>query len=245
MMRIWKVTLALGLLFVGAFCSRGAVQFTSGSSQALVHTNLATASDYPWSISCWIKLNSFPTTVRAITIGGGNAKHALLIQSSTNISASSTTSAGGGSSATLTPSMTGLQAGEWRHVVCLFLADNDRQIFMDGVAIWTNSVVSRDVNSDELTRITFGCGMSGTGGTLTEYLNGALDMVGIWNRQLTTNEMVMLGMGYPPKVVKPDGLISEPDLLQAETYNHNFTGAQMVAINAPTTASDGPVRRGR
>ena len=79
-------------------------------------------------------------------------------------------------------STTSASINQWNHLICTYNNGNIR-LYLNGVLISTFQNVSITINNNGT--FAFGASLSGT----SQYFNGKLDDIGIWNRALTQQEV--------------------------------------------------------
>lgn len=145
------------------------------SASLMVTTNL--------TLSCWFntqKLNAYQQLLAKRSGGGGTKGYGLLILFDNKISGV----IDDGTGANTTTSTTTVTAGVWYHVA--FVRDNGVQrLYVNGVLETTTTYSIGDISNTEPLRI-------GARGDLLSWFEGIIDEVRIFNRALSTDEILNL-----------------------------------------------------
>ena len=149
------------------------------------------------SVSSWIKLDMLPATGKHTMIfietnaDNGYTKFSITVNDDGSISMSWRDTALGSSFSTSTT--TGLiSTGVWYYISCTVDTVNDVQyIYIDGVQKKSDTVVSGAIYNDipALSQFT---GRGNDAWVTTEYFNGSIDSVRIYNRALSADEVKIL-----------------------------------------------------
>lgn len=98
---------------------------------------------------------------------------------------------------------TALSGATWMHLGATFSDANDRsRVYLDGVQDGVNAAATGAM-SDTAGKVSVGYRDPFD----AEVFDGRLAEFGLWNVELTADEMAMLAAGVPPMFVRPDGLI--------------------------------------
>ncbi len=100
-------------------------------------------------------------------------------------------------------STAGYTAGAWHHACAVFLSSTSRCAYLNGANKGTNTTSQATTG---VTRIQLGA--YDDGATKYSPLNGSIAEVGIWNVALSDAEVLMLGKGFAPPLVRPDALVA-------------------------------------
>lgn len=126
---------------------------------------------------------------------------------------------------------TGYSADTWHHACGVFAATNSRAVYIDGGSKGTDTVTRIPTGLDVTS-----LGVRNTNGT-SEFLDGEMAEVAIWNVALTDAEVLQLAAGYSPLLVRPQSLVLYIPLVQEI---HDLVG-RIGMVNTNTTVSDHPV----
>ena len=128
-------------------------------------------------------------------------------------------------------------ANTWHHVCGVFLATNDRSVFLDGINKGTNvtEVLGAASNSAAIGR----CGDQ----TPSDYLCGAVAEAAIWNTALSQSEANSLAKGYSPPQIRPESLVAYWPLggFYGQGDRDLLGRYDMTAHNAPSWADHPPL----
>jgi len=127
----------------------------------------------------------------------------------------------------------------WHHACGVCRAANDRSVFLDGGGEGVNAVASVPVGLNSVDIARYGDYSPG------KHLKGAVAEAGIWNVDLTDDEVAALAAGYSPLAVRPESLVAYwplGGLYDANDGDHDSVGGyNMTAVNAPTTMDSPPI----
>jgi hypothetical protein len=172
----------------------------NGSTQYLSATAPIDGLTKPFTLACWfnsttVTANQYLVTLCpangsawGISAHGGLANDPLLaIQTGSN--SFSTTSA--------------YSANTWTHACGVFNSITSRTAYKDAVAGSTATGTEQFVTA--ATQVIIGSVRAG--GNFSQYLNGLIAEVGIWNAALTANEIASLAKGMTCDKVRPQSLV--------------------------------------
>jgi hypothetical protein len=170
-----SVTYSSGKINNGASFNGSSSKFTTSTP------NIGTTS---WSCSCWINLNNLTNHSPILTNQTGII---FRIQQTTGVVLFW---ANGGAVGLVGSGNVG--TGTWKHIVGTSSPGNGTKIYING------ALDSSNANTTTVNTANMVMGF----GTSTEYLNGMLDEVCFWNRELTLTEVTQLyaggnGLTYP------------------------------------------------
>jgi len=170
-----------------------AAAFVAANSESLSRATNPLIGSTSFSVSLWLD----DWTGRPFTIDRESAGKRLttLIGTGGNIVYVFNTAGGNVSVAT------GAFPGGWTMVTWTFdVADNKLRLWVNNVLKGTSSALAGTVNLDAICELYIGCG--NFTGTPAYFNNGNMDLVGIWSRALTSDEVTELynlgaGKDYP------------------------------------------------
>jgi hypothetical protein len=204
----------------------------AASSQYL-DTAAAVVSAPPFTIAAWFKPVSAAVLYELVTIESatGATKYlgVLQLNAGTVRAASSDGTNTGVASATGTYS-----AGAWAHAAAVFAGTADRAAFLNGFGPVRNttSVTTPTVGVTEIGRL------FNSGGSPTQYFDGDVAEVGIWNVALTTEEIVLLSVGVPPSQVRPSALVGYWPLVGSSSPEPDSgSGAHAMTVHGATQST--------
>lgn len=171
--------------------------FVAGDSTR-VETDGGPVSGYPFTISFWVKTSTSSTFVPAgiFRSSASNRFWRFVLYSNTNgtrIQSSNTTNR-------QTSWGTSIEDGSWHHVVGVFRAANDKELYVDGQYKAQNT---QTVNWDS-SASRFSVGRHGGTGT-AYYFTGNIDEVAIWDTDLSANGVDEVYNNGAPSDLSVDG----------------------------------------
>lgn len=190
-----------------------------------------------WTISAWVKAGNFTQAGMAVYMGSDNGVGAtgygFGLNGSSVLQGFNPYNAGGYFSSGQSFSAT----GQWHHVV-MFRGTGQIGFYLNGVLSTPNSSTTVDVPTD----FTIG---SQNG---VRYFNGAIDDVRIFNRALTSNEVIQIYQSTEfcsPHAARADAVLGGPFVIGTTLIDPGcgYTNAPLVAIiggggsNATATAT--------
>jgi len=151
-----------------------------------VQINNRIIENYPFTISVWLKTTncvSTPAVVNLAYSGASNSYYGIDVTSAGVVRLVARN--------TNTRNLNGIQIndGQWHHIAAVYSSANDRTLYVDGVNRgYDNQGTPFNVNAN---RWSFGrWGDSSP----SNYLNGSIDEVRLWNRALNSTEVQQLYM---------------------------------------------------
>lgn len=168
----------------------------NGTTGYLTNSN-APVTAMPLTIAAWF----YPDSVTGQHIIAGVGKSSVNTDmwvirtngSALNALSESTTGNGQASISTVS-------TGVWQHACGVFKSSTSRIAYLNGTASTTNTV-SSSPSGINLTRIGVRPKL-----TLTDYFDGRIQEVGIWNVALDAAEIAALAKNYSPKHIRPTAL---------------------------------------
>jgi hypothetical protein len=121
-------------------------------------------------------------------------------------------------------------ANTWQHACGVAVSTGDRTIYLNAANAGTNllSITPAGLDVSDIGRL----GRA----TPTQFCNGSIAMVGIWNVALSQAEVAQLAAGFSPSRVRPQSLISCPPLVREIIDLKGIVWTD----NNTTTVSPGP-----
>ena len=177
----------------------------NGTSEYLERT-ASPVSGPPFTLACWFQSNSDSATQALMSVyatGSAAQRWDLFAAGATAgdpVAASTVASLG-----SQAVSSTGYTVGRWHHGCAVFASATDRRAFIDGGSKGTNST-SRIPSIPNRLRI----GVNSN----SQWANGCVAVPGLWNVALNDEEVRLLGLGYHPRLIRPDALLFAPPLLK-------------------------------
>jgi hypothetical protein len=168
----------------------------SGASQDISFAT-APATAAPLSIACWGNMdaegNADRTGLIAISDAASNNLFGLYLN---RFRLQARTTASGSAASAQTATDIALNA--WFHSAAVFDSATSRRAYLNGVASSVNTTNRTPAGIDR--------GRLGTA-NLSDYINGRLAEVGIWDAALTAAEIALLAQGFSPALVRPQSLV--------------------------------------
>lgn len=210
-----------------------ALSFTRASSEYIQASQaLSAGSAYPFTIAAWFKTTNLtdPLTIACISLIGSTRRHALTIgfdtpervQFMSDLASSPVTATSG-------PAVT---SGNWHHAAGWVRQNSLRSAYLDGGNNNTNSNSKTWTNGVD--RITIGA--EDNNGTLGNYFDGQMADIGIWDVELTDDEIAILAKGYSSLFIRPQSLAHYRPLIRDSIA---FRGSPTSASNG-TSVADHP-----
>lgn len=162
----------------------------------------AVVAGSPLTLACWFNSDSATANQTLVSITNAGGQERFILRASGAVTGDpiqAISVAGNNSSAA--DSATGYSANTWHHAAAVFASATSRVAYIDGVG-GTAETTSRTVGTLTTTRI----GVTVGAGVRTQYMNGRLAEVAVWNVALDAAEIAALADGYRPSLIRPDSL---------------------------------------
>lgn len=170
-----------------------AIDFGSGNNSI---SRAKTFPGYPFTMACWFRKPSTAYGAVMSYTRTTNAwdNHALLIDNQVVAQSHD----GGGSTAIAPGTIT---LDKWHHAAGIWRASNYRSAWLDGLQGWNTG-----------NRTTGGLGLMNFGrrrllGGFEQHFNGQIAYAGVWDVELTGQEIASLANGFRPDQVRPQNLL--------------------------------------
>ena len=184
-----------GGILGGALMLHAATQ-TSVNEAFFYDSPTVLVTNFPLSMSAWVQASDGSTWARSCAFLGEPAAFDRYFQVSVSIGTTN-----GGTASARSSASNGAQAANstnvavadntWHHLVGVFIATNSRILYLDGVAVATNTVPVAFATNN--TRFSIGALMRSTP---TDAFYGMLDDVGLWRTALTPERIALIhGLG--------------------------------------------------
>lgn len=178
--------------------------FVSASSQQ-IYVPTAVVSGPPFTVSAWYSKRTLGVNNAIWGLGtetGTTTHHHTLYSDTSNRLNCRTSDTSGYASVATEP----ILAGEWIHYAGVWASSASRTAFMKSKKATPNT----DNATPGLTMsYTF---IGHINGGSTTYANGSLAWLAVWNVALSDNEVFQLAQGIPPWLVRPQSIVSCPDM---------------------------------
>jgi len=226
------------LLFsLNCFAAR---EFDSSGSDEFLDVDTAALTAAPFTMSAWVKMSSLsgPATILQLAdLSVSNNNFELAIGGTENVRFRARDGSTGAANTGVA-----LSVGVWAHVVGIEASTTSRSAFVDGG--------NKDTDTTSITPTGIDRTSIGRGGdsTPSDYWDGAISSVAIWNVVLTDQEVLSLANGVSPLRLHRSALIAywpvggqstEPDIIGGVNLTVNGTPLQVEgppiphAIKAP------------
>lgn len=212
----------------------------ASSSQYLIRTG-ALVTGTPATLACWFKSYDTSHLSRLVGVGQFNSSAANMLGLAFYGGSGSKISAlhrkGGGDEGDAQTSTT-ISDGNWHHAAAVFTSNSSRSAYLDGGGKSTNTTSVTAIASADRTIVG---GLLWTSSTIIQLCDGAVAEVGIWNAALSDDDVAALAMGYSPKLVRPDALVSYFPFVQDDGDRDDWSNYPLAAQNAPGYADHPPI----
>lgn len=190
-----------------------AYSFTAASSQYL-STLTAPVTVMPITMACWFRVTSTTPTAILLNIGttgsanGSNGSYRLVIPASTANLRAGQLVIGVAATGLATTAANTVIANTWMHGAAVFTTTSSRTVYLSNTA----SVTGTGTQSAPATN-NFAIGTSLASVTST-FMTGQIAEVGVWNADLTSNEIASLASGVTCDQVRPQSLVFYAPLIR-------------------------------
>lgn len=189
----------------------------------------AVVSQTPLTIAAWNKVTDINTAQAVVSICTNNGTHRFQIVLVAN-TARYRCNAVGSSATGFAEATASATAGTWGHVAAVFSSDSSRTCYFNGGNSGTSSVTS--TLSETLSQVQIGSVyINGN----SNYMNGDIAEVGIWNAALTASEVASLGKGITCNQVRPQSLVFYAPLIR--DINDIARGVSISNTNSATVSN--------
>ena len=209
-----------------------ALTFAGASSESASVSSGGTISAVPLTLACWVN----PATVSGADAmveldDGTDTNDVFLLYLATGVINAFTSAAGVSSTAT---AGTAIGTGAWSHAAGVFASATSRVAYKNGVA-GTEETTSRIPTTIDSVRLGSQVG--------TNFMDGTLAEVGIWNVALDAGEIAALAKGFSPQLIRPASLIHYYPLIRGTvnqggssntTLDFGKAGLNLTETNTPT-----------
>ena len=210
--------------------------FLSPSTQYAINT-ASPISSTPLSMACWIRTGSLNNIQNPICVGqwAADNKHRIVIRGDVGGDPVQCTTVAAGAGAAASTS-TGISANTWHSLLAVFTSATSRAIYIDGGSKGTNATNKNPAGFD---RTVIGAVTTGSS-SVTQYMDGQICEVAIWNAALTDAEALILTK-YSPLFVRPESLVYYVPLIGRAAPEIDIVGGyDMALINAPLNSATQP-----
>jgi hypothetical protein len=214
-----------------------ALDFNGSSQYAWRAEAIVTA--YPLTIACWFNVDSTAASNVLAGIGTAGTDNAALMFTDTNGKLRAFSASGGSNASAITA--TSVSTGTWHHGCAVFTNATDRRIYLNG-----------GNQADNTTNLAFPASANRTyvgaqiySGGVTNFTNGRIAEVAMWNVNLSSDEVAALGKGFSPLLIRPASLVAYWPMLAGSskvggssvtTIDRWKTGYDLTEVATPTLA---------
>ena len=177
----------------------------NGTNQRL-NTTSSPVTGVPLTLACWFNGdnntgNQRLVDVRATT--GGNAYFSIGLNGAAAGDPVRLVAFGSDGAVEVVASTSGYSLSTWHHVCGVFTSTTSRTIYLDAAGSATGTSA---VGTPAFSRIDIGVFTDSAGG-LSQFFDGRIAEVGIWNAALTAAEIASLAKGMTCDKIRPQNLV--------------------------------------
>jgi hypothetical protein len=208
----------------------------TGSSSNWLNTTTLPVTGAPFTIACWFKVADAATFYNLVTISqaaSSNQYFVLAIDGTVagdpvRAIAQSISGPEGVASTT-----SGITADTWQHACAVYTSATSRAAFINGGSKGTDTLSRAPASVDYLS-----VGAGRFSGSMFSPINGSVAELGVWNIDLTDDEVAALGKGYSPLLVRPSALIDCWRLIGRDSPETNLKRVNSLTINGTMSIAD-------
>lgn len=182
----------------------------------------------PLTIACWYNSDTQTAnqTLVAVNDASANNQFALKLQGAAvgDPVRATTTVAGNSSNA---DTSVGYTAGAWQHGCAVYASATSRAAYLNGGSKGTNAVSRIPTGITEID-----IGQSGS----TIFFSGLLAEVGIWDIDLTDDEVASLAKGFSPLFIRPANLIFYAPIIGKSSPELDLVGGLSLTLSGTAKA---------
>jgi hypothetical protein len=201
-----------------------------GSTQWIGNVAASFSSSIPYTLACWFLSNNvgIATTLVQLSDSTGNESFQLRTGTSAQMLAGVTA---GGTTNNASSANSLLSTGIWYHGCAVFSSSTLRTVYLNGAGVGTDTTSRTPTGT--FTRLHIGSRRASSANTA--FFNGRISDVGIWNAELTTDQILSLSKGVSCRLIRPQNLVFYTSLVREliDTSN-NLT----LTNNSGATVSD-------
>lgn len=173
-----------------------AYNFSAGSSEFFRATSVP-VTETPLTVACWFNISSVAASRPLVCIEDSTGNNGWRLLGQTDRTLRFATRSGGNTSAA--DAAATFFTNEWSHACGVTSSATSRKIYLDGNFYGSNTTSRTPAAS--VTRTTIGSNMT------SDFMTGQIAEVGIWNIDLTDQEVSALGQGVSPSLIRPQSLV--------------------------------------
>lgn len=217
--------------------------FDNASSQYLERTS-APVTAVPLTMACWgyfdDTTNLLGNTLMCLSSSVSNSQVFLLdMVGSVGWNLIRAYQLSSGTDLTSTTPANGVSANTWYHCAGVFSTATSCTAYINAVA--GSAATGTGGTPASINRLSVGRIANFTGSPVN-YMSGRIACAGVWNVALTAGELAELASGFvAPHCVRPDALLAEFRLIDADGDVDWWGQNNLTATNSPTYASHPPI----
>lgn len=198
--------------------------FVAASSQSLGYVG-APLTTVPLTLACWFKPASVAggTNKSLVSLDDGAANEFLLRSVASGGAVAAVANTGISTTA-------GTQSnGVWGHAAAVFASSTSRTSYLNGVAatVDTTNVTPSGINGTHVGRLW----------AASQFADGDIAEVAIWNVALSAADMAALALGISPSMIRPDALVFYAPLIGVGSPEPDLVGRRNLTVTGATAAA--------
>ena len=203
----------------------------NGSTQYLSSLTGDLFADLPITMACWFKTSNNTLNQGLLNIcDNATGGQGIRMNAQGAVAGDPIRILTVGTAATAVDTTAGFSVNTWTHACGVFASATSRTAYINGGNSATNTVSSTATGENRLFM-----GVIRAASAFSNYLNGHLAEVGVWNAALTAAEVASLASGVSPRLIRPESLTVYAPLIRelADTM-----GSVTITNNGTATVSD-------
>jgi len=184
----------------------------NGTNQRL-NTAASPVTNVPLTVACWFNADNNTANQRIVDVRattGSNAYFSIGVNGAAGGDPVRLVAFGSDNATEVTASTTGYSLNTWHHLCGVFTSTSSRTIYLDAAGSATGIA---SVGTPAFSQIDIGVFTDGGGG-LSQFFDGRIAEVGIWNVALTASEVASLAKGMTCDKVRPQSLVFYAPLIR-------------------------------
>jgi len=174
----------------------------NGTNQYLSVTTGDLFANLPITMACWFKTSSVTTNEGLLNIcDNATGGQGIRLLAAGAVAGDPIRILSVGTVATSVDTTAGYSANTWTHACGVFASNTSRTVYINGGNSNSNAVNSSATGENRLF-----VGVTRAASAFTNYLDGDIAEVGIWNAALTSSEVLSLARGFSPSLIRPQSL---------------------------------------
>lgn len=210
-----------------------ALDFNGADSETAAVASGAGATAAPLTLACWVNPDTVSGADGLVNLDDGDTSDVFLLYLNAGVITGFVSVSGVTDSCT---AGTAIGTGAWSHAAVVFASASSRTAYKNGVA-GTEATLSRTPAGIVAIRLGSQAG--------TNFMDGKLAEVGIWNVALNADEVAALAKGFSPQLIRPASLVHYYPLIRGTvntgggsttTRDRGKGAAHLDEVNTPTLA---------